>query len=150
MNQLLSYSIFFIFFILTKEEITYKYDDDVNYNDYCFEISKTNTKTTINLDNLKTLKKSQIALNVQNCRQNEKKEGFTDGNKCCYASVFQNSKWHFFCADIPSDKAEDVPKYIDELKTGFEGIFDNLKIDCFSKKFDVMILTLIISLIYFF
>ena len=146
MNQLLSYSIFFIFFILTKEEITYKYDDAAN--NYCFEISKTNTK--IELNNLESLKKSQIALNAQNCRENEKKEGFTNGNKCCYASVFQNSKWHFFCADIPSDKAEDVPKYIDELKTEFEGIFDNLKIDCFSKKFDVMMLTLIISLIYFF
>ena len=156
MNQLLSYSIFFIFFILSKEEITYKYDDDDVYSESCFEISDiniesdTNKNPIINLKDLESLKKSQIALNAQNCRQNEKKEGIADGNKCCYASVFQKSKWHFFCADIPSTNAENVPKYIDELKEKYKNIFDDLKIDCFSKKFDIMIITLIISLIYLF
>ena len=151
MNQLLSYSIFFIFFILSKEEIKYIYDDD--YFDSCFEISDKNIYTDskegekIHLNNLELLKKSQIALNAQNCRH---KESLTNGKKCCYASVFQNSKWYFFCADIPSENADSVPNYIDELKTNFKDYFDDLKIDCFSKKFDVMIFTLIISLIYLF
>ena len=156
MNQLLPYLIFFILFILTKEEISYIYDDDYNYENYCFDISSTNVDTNqnakIHLNKLESLKKSQIALNAQSCRLNEQKRKNDDGTKCCYASVFKNSKWYFFCANIPSNSANSIPDYIKELTddTSLDDLFDEIKIDCFCKKFDIMIITLIINLLYLF
>ena len=156
MNQLLPYLIFFILFILTKEEISYIYNDDYNYENYCFDISSTNVDTNptakIHLNKLESLKKSQIALNAQSCRLNEQKRKNDDGTKCCYASVFKNSKWYFFCANIPSDSANSIPDYIKKLNddTSLDDLFDEIKIDCFCKKFDIMIITLIISLLYLF
>ena len=77
MNQLLIYSIFFIFFILTKEKIIYKNEDNYNYDNYCF-VFVTKFK------DLSTLSRSQIALNAQNCRLNDIKENKgKDDPKCC-------------------------------------------------------------------
>ena len=156
MNQLLSYSIFFIFLILTKEKVAYIYDDDF-YDNHCFEISDINIRSPSNqnpkieLNNLESLKKSQIALNAQNCRQNEKKLALLMEVNVV-TQVFQNSKWYYLCALIPKDKADSVHEYIKELNDdpNLDGIFDEIKIDCFSKKFDAIIITLIISLICLF
>ena len=147
MNQLLTYSIFFIFFILTKEKIIYKNEDNYNYDNYCFEF-----KDILKLD-LTTLSRSQIALNAQNCRLNDiKGNKEKDDPKCCYISLFKKPDWYYFCGLLPPENFDDIQQYIKDLKD--EGnsnqIFDDLKIDCFSKKFGGMIITLIISLIYLF
>ncbi len=149
MNQLLSYSIFFIYFLLTKEEITYKFDD--NYNNNCLDI-KENGVISQKINDLASLDKSEYGLNAQSCRLNEQARKIDDGTKCCYASIFQKSKWYYICTKIPKEEVDSVPEYIKTLNDDQEldGVFDEIKIDCFSKKFDVMIITLIISLIYLF
>ena len=146
MNQLLIYSIFFIFFILTKEKIIYKNEDNYNYDNYCF-VFVTKFK------DLSTLSRSQIALNAQNCRLNDIKENKgKDDPKCCYISLFKKPDWYYFCGFLPTEKYDDIQQYIKDLKNDENNnqFFDDLKIDCFSKKFGGMIITLIISLIYLF
>jgi len=159
MIQLLSYSIFVICFLLTKEEITFKNEDGYDFDNYCIDIKtriqneiidKKASTDDLELKNLKTLKRSQYASNAQNCRQNEKKGDKTDGTKCCYLSVLQSSKWYSFCGKIDKNDFDNFRNYFEKLKADSKDIFDDFKIDCFSKKFEIMIITLIMSLIYLF
>ena len=139
-----------MYVLLTKEEIIYKYDD--NYIKYCLDIKDDQGEINSKINDLASLDKSEYALNAQSCRLNEQTRKIDDGTKCCYASIFQKSKWQFICVKIPKEQVDSVPEYIKTLNddTQLDEVFDEIKIDCFSKKFDVMIITLIISLIYLF
>ncbi len=147
MNQLLTYSILFIFFILAKEKIIFKNEDVYNYDHYCLNFEDKFR------EDLSLLSRSQNALNAQNCRLNDiKEEKGKDDPKCCYIGVLKKTGWYYFCGVLPSEKYDDIPQYVKGLKDDDNNkqFFDDLKIDCFSKKFDGKIFTLIISFIYLF
>ncbi len=75
-------------------------------------------------------------------------------DKCCYISVLpktDNSEWLYFCGQVNSTIEESkISKYVEQIKErdDFKNNYKDIKIDCFSQKFDFMINALLISLIF--
>jgi len=155
MKLLFLYSILFILFAFTKENITYAGNIDYNDNEECKTIGDF-------MNGYDNRLQSDYAFNAEYCRLKKPASGTgsrlrnlkgskVNGDICCYISILDNlGNWDYFCGKITESEYNDnkISESIDAIKK--EKYFDNfksIKIDCFSKKIDFMIKALIISLI---
>ena len=131
MNKLLLYLIFFMFFIFTN---------GINL------MFKTH-KTCQDIDDLKSsysLGFDDYAINIEFCsRRNE------GDSKCCYISFSNDTGKYYACGKIDSNdlNEEGIKKKIDEINNN-NAELNVTKIDCFSKRLDLMKTILMISLIF--
>ena len=158
MKLLFLYSIIFILFAFTKENITYI--DKTNYNSQCNKIDtfidsnyaqRSISDYAFNAEFCR-LKETQTSTNPPGGRLRNLKGSKVYGNICCYISILDNlGNWDYFCGEISESEYNDnkISERIDSLKgsPNFSKDFKNIKIDCFSKKIDFMIKALIIGLI---
>ena len=132
MNQLLSYFIFFMFFIFT------------NGNNLIFKAHKPCQEINDFKDPSYKLEFDDYAVNIEFCSRNN-----ADDSKCCYINFSNTTGKYYGCGKINSNdiKEEVIKTKIEEINSGNNQL-NITKIDCFSKKLDFMKTILMISLIY--
>ncbi len=161
MKLLFFYSILFIYFTFTKEKISITNNKD--YNENCYDIDSF-------IQNYESKLPSDYAFNAEYCRLKELsnfklsgsgsgvsglrnlKGSPLEGDICCYISILDSTdNWFYFCGQITPSNYNDngVVNYINTIKGAddFKNKFKDIKIDCFSKKLDIMINILLLSLI---
>ena len=132
MNQLLSYFIFFMFFIFT------------NGNNLLFKAYRPCQEIGIFKQSNYILEFDDYAVNIEFCSRNN-----ADDSKCCYINFSNTTGKYYGCGKINSNdiKEEVIKTKIEEINSGNNQL-NITKIDCFSKKLDFMKTILMISLIY--
>ena len=176
MKQLFLFLILFIFFTFTKEKIIYKSNNIIdskkceNIEKFIDEFnSKTKWDYALNAqycrlnDNQeeeeekeeeeeeKEEEEEEKEEEEEEKEEEEEQESKLKEDKCCYIGILDNSDWNYFCGKIDSTTYKNkISEYINKLKErqSFKNKFKDIKIDCFSKKIDAMIIILIISMVY--
>ena len=131
MNQLFLYSIFCILFIFTKENIIYQ---DLTHQ--CKEIKYETNSLKIEPE----LLPSDYVINTEYCSRHNAQ---LNPDKCCHIILDTLD----FCGIIKKNEYDDITKTIETLNST-SSKYNEIKIDCFSKHLNFMIITFITCLIY--
>ena len=128
MNQFLLYSIFCLFFIFTKGSIVYR-----PFTSECKDIEG------IRQDSSK-LQASDYVINTEFCNRHNAQ---LNEKKCCHITLDELE----FCGIIEKSEYDNITNKIEAINSSTPH-YNEIKIDCFSKHLNFMIITFIISLIY--
>ena len=133
MNQLIFCSFHLLFFIFSKENIVYQDD-----RSECKNIEEI-------IQDKSLIKTSDYPANMEFCSRHNSQ---LKEKKCCNTTIFYSDGSKVFCGKVDSNlNDEEIQNYIQKLKTDNKNLFENIIIDCFSKKLDFMMIILIIYLI---
>ena len=134
MNQLFLFSIFFIFFIFTNENIVYK---DVSSE--CVQIEDVRDDSSYTFDF------SKYVINTEYCSRHNAQ---LNGKKCCHVILVDDKITKDFCGFIDKNEYDNITQAIERINSSASLNLIEIKIDCVSKKLEFMITTLITFLIY--
>ena len=114
-------------------------------NTYCSSLGNNLNNLLGNCHKNKKIENCHDGINPQSCSL----RNVNNGKKCCYISVKYDSTWYNFCGNVYKEFGENKTEkdiYLDNLKQNSPINYTTLKIECFSKKLNYM---MIISLITF-